>query len=78
MDLIQDLLCREIGKYVLSSVPNMEVNLSDTLSRNAVKTLQEIKTVLENDSLDDFMCVDEIVRIMESIGIRVESRHDFG
>ncbi len=42
--------------------------------------LEEIKAVIENDSLDDITCfwrIESIVRILEEIGSNGGSRHDF-
>lgn len=78
MELCKDILCNELGKLILETIPNMEIDFADIANRNAVETLQKIKAVLENDSLDDFMCVEEIVRVFETAGIGIGYRHDFG
>ena len=39
--------------------------------------LQRIKAVIDNDSLSDFDCVEEIVCIFEEFGSDGGSRHDF-
>lgn len=62
MDLYKALLCTELAEIV---------NLK------ALETLQKIKTVLENDRLSDFECVEEIVCIFQNIGSDGGNRHDF-
>lgn len=78
MDIYKELLCKEIGRRTLDAFPDTEVNAVQAANRGIVETLQKIKAVLENDSLDDFMCVEEIVRVFETAGIGIGYRHDFG
>lgn len=45
------------------------------------KALQKIKTIIEDDSLEDkecFMKIEEIINVLESIGSTGGNRHDFG
>lgn len=39
--------------------------------------LQKIKTIIENDSLSDYKCVQEIVCVFQNIGIDIENRKNF-
>ncbi|MEE1055782.1 MAG: hypothetical protein UH239_00850 [Acutalibacteraceae bacterium] len=45
------------------------------------KALQKIKTIIEDDSLEDkecFMKIEEIVCLFEALGSDGGNRHDFG
>lgn len=78
MELYKELLCKEIGWRTLEAFPDIGDNLAGAADQTALDTLQKIKAVLEDDSLDDFMCVEAIVLVFESTGISVGYRHDFG
>ena len=39
--------------------------------------LNEIKSALEDDGLNDFACVEKIVSVFENSDIGIEFRHDF-
>lgn len=78
LELYKEMLCKELGKLFLETVTNMEIGFEEIANAKANQTLQKIKAVLEDDSLDDFMCVEAIVLVFESAGISVGYRHDFG
>ena len=40
--------------------------------------VREVRRVLEDDSLDDFACIDKILAIYTKVGVSVRYRHDFG
>ena len=40
--------------------------------------VQEIRRVLEDESLDDFGCIDKILSAYAEAGVPVHYRHDFG
>ncbi len=40
--------------------------------------VREVRRVLEDDSLDDFACIDKILAIYTEVGVSVRYRHDFG
>ena len=63
----------------------LQIVLSDQgrewLEGKCFHTLQEIQTVLNDDSLDDpecFMKIEQIVEIFEQLGSNGGTRHDFG
>ena len=39
--------------------------------------LHEIRAILDDETLDDFQCVEAIVQVYEKIGANGGSRHDF-
>ena len=43
-----------------------------------VRMLLQIREALENEKLDDFQCIDEIIEVYHRAGCRVDYRHDFG
>ena len=49
----------------------------DDIDNNYADILKDIKSILEDDTLDDFDCIEKIVVNFERSGIRVSCRHDF-
>jgi hypothetical protein len=77
MSLLNDMLRKEIKNTISSAIKNMNVDYETIINLKSFTALQKIKTVIEDDSLSDFECVERIVRIFESIGSDGGSRHDF-
>lgn len=80
-------LYKEILAYALMygqiqiSFSNKETDISQIVKGECYKTLQNIKAIIEDDSLEDkacFMKIEEIICALEEIGCRNISRHNFG
>ncbi len=52
-------------------------NPAPIIRREAADILEQIITILNDDSLDDFYCIEEIVELLSENGIYTP-RHDFG
>ena len=81
MELLYDMLTEE-WKDILSAAVRIvveEVNIDyvELIELKSMMTLEKIKTVIENDSLSDFECIERIVKIFEQIGSNAGNRHDF-
>ena len=81
MELLYDMLTEE-WKDILSAAVRIvveEVNIDyvELIELKSLMTLEKIKTVIENDSLSDFECIERIVKIFEQIGSNAGNRHDF-
>lgn len=55
-----------------------DVVVYDVILNQCFIALQHIKSILENDALTDFECIEEIVCVFEDVGDGVVNRHDFG
>ena len=55
-----------------------EINADEIADSVAIKALDEIKSLICNDELDDFDVVEKIVCIFEKYNIDAGIRHDFG
>lgn len=53
-------------------------NITHTIQSKVVQALLEIRSHLDDQSLDDFMCIEEIVQVFERLGIDGGFRHDYG
>ena len=48
-----------------------------TLMDENMRALERIRDILADSALDDFECVEQIVQVMETLGIACGDRHDF-
>lgn len=79
MELLKDLLVEIFAREEIKVIfPNLKMDTAELIEMKCYKALQIIKTTIDNDNLDDFECIEEIVNIFEEIGCKSESRHDFG
>lgn len=81
MELLKELLVKILEKEETHIVfPNLKISASDLVEMECYKALRKIKSVIENDSLEDkqcFMQIEEIINIFESSGSNGGGRHDF-
>lgn len=49
-----------------------------TLMDENMRVLERIRDILADSALDDFECVEQIVQVMETLGIACGDRYDFG
>ena len=70
---------KELGRLALAVLEGLHDAdyWGPAVTSEAIGTLQKIQDVLNNESLSDFECVEEIVVILGCAGITT-SRHDFG
>ncbi|MBQ9133065.1 MAG: hypothetical protein IJX64_00880 [Clostridia bacterium] len=77
-DILTNLLCEE---EVEVHFPNLKMDVEQMLNLSCYKALKAIKTILEDESLNDSECflkIEEIICIFESLGSPCRGRHDFG
>ena len=57
---------------------NLQLTSADVIvEMTCYHAIKRIREILNDSSLDDFACIEEIVLILEDIGIGCGSRHDF-
>ena len=83
MELYQEILCHVLANgKVQVSFPQLEnTDVSKIMELECYQALRRIKTILEDDSLDDSECfqqIEEIVCAFENLGSSCAGRHDFG
>ena len=76
MELFEEILLQEMKHRI-------DFSFDPTAIVNSIcyQTLQKIKAIIEDDSLDDpecFMKIEQIVCAFEEIGSSGGNRHDFG
>ena len=77
MDLKLELLSNSLAELISQSLLMNKINANALLDTKAIKILDEIKTVICDETLDDFYVVDEIVEIFIRNNIDIDGRHDF-
>lgn len=75
----KELVARELGQLALGILEGIYGShiLEPIAENEAVRILQHIQILLNDEGLDDFQCVEEIIATFESSGLST-SRHDFG
>ena len=78
MELLQGILCHMLSsKKVQVSFPQLEnTDVSKIVELECYQTLRRIKTILEDDSLDDSECFQQIQKIVctfEELGSSVSA-----
>lgn len=74
MDAAYEMLCTILSKkkarinVSFSEIPDINAELSSVIER--------IRAVIVDEALDDYMCVEMIVVILEEYGISCGRRHD--
>lgn len=80
MDLYKDILVEVLSKQKIKVVfENLQTdNPAAVTEKICYKTIQSIRRVLDNEKLDDYQCIERIVRLLEKMGSDGGIRHDFG
>ena len=82
MEFYKEILIKVLEKEEVHIIfPNITVNANEIIKLECYNALQKIKTIIEDDSLEDakcFMKIEEIVCLFESLGSNGGNRHDFG
>ena len=83
MELFQEILCHVFAnEKVQVSFPELtHTDAAQIVELECYQALRKIKTILEDDSLEDSECfrqIEEIVCVFEDLGSDGGRRHDFG
>ena len=78
MDLYKEILSKVIQQeHIEITFPNLQITAAEIVEGKSYQALQKIKAIIEDDSLSDFMCVEEIVCLLKALGSDGGFRHDF-
>lgn len=82
MELYKEILAKILAdEEIQITFPNLKTNPTEIVDSESYRALQKIKAVINDDNLTDsecFMKIEEIICILESLGISSGTRHDFG
>lgn len=83
MELYQEILCHVLAnEKVQASFPKLiNTDVTKIVELECYKALGKIKAILEDDTLADSECfqqIEEIIYTFEELGSGGGSRHDFG
>ena len=78
MDLMKKILLEALKTDMLSiSMGGETLECNEIIESKSHEILMQIKEKLENIDIEDFECIDEIIRILEMHNIAISGRHDF-
>ena len=78
MELYKDVLAKMLSQEELHvTFPNLQLNTNEIIETQSYLALQKIQTIIQNDDLSDFECIEEIVCLFEKLGSNGGNRHDF-
>lgn len=75
-ELSRAILAKSLGEYVLTCLEEKTYDAEGLVERECAWVLRQIIEALDDESLDDFYCVDRIVDIIHIAGLST-TRHDF-
>ncbi len=82
MELWSEILCAILEHQTAEvTFPNLKLNPKEIVEMECYKALKHIKELIEDEKLNDADCfrkIEEVVRLLESMGSDGGSRHDFG
>ena len=76
MTFYEELAAKSLGTMLLQTLKDSSPDLSSLVHDESVIALGKIHAALNDDSLSDFMCLDEIIHVFDTLGLTVH-RHDF-
>ncbi len=72
----RNILAKALGDYILTYLDE-KIGLSDVLIEGrCAQLVGQIINVLNDQELDDFACLEEIIRLLQAVGLETD-RHDF-
>lgn len=81
MDLYKEILFHILEEETFEiRFTNLQIDINKIIENECYKTLEKIKNIICDDSLDDsecFMKIEEIVSAFEKTGSNGGNRHDF-
>jgi len=78
MELHKEILAKVLSQEEMHvTFPNLQLDAKEIVESQCYQALQKIQLIIQNDELSDFACVEEIVRLFETLGSDGGNRHDF-
>lgn len=78
MELYKEILAKVLEQQAIYVVfPGLHISAAEIVELQCYQALEKIKTIIRDDSLSEFMCIEGIVCVLEEIGSDGGTRHDF-
>lgn len=77
MDIYKNILIEALSKEAVKVTFENLVDPDELAERACYNAILEIRRALDDEALDDFQCVEQIILLLEGIGAGGGSRHDF-
>ena len=76
--LYQELICRDLGKYILRHLDSAQLHYERVVETKAYNALYEIRQVIRDETFNDFEAIEAIIRIFDAYDLDADFRQDFG
>lgn len=77
MEFHKELLAHELQNCIIDLINNSNINYNSMVHDRSIKMLSEIRSIISNPILTDFLKVDAIVTLLNENGISTGGCHDF-
>ena len=78
MELYKEILAKVIQEEKVEIIfPDLQLTAAEIVELKSYEALETIKAIIQDDKLSDFMCVEKIVYLLETLGSEGGFRHDF-
>lgn len=71
-------LYKEILLHALMECKCMDRQPDAVVEGVCYRAIRQIRSILDDEALNDFDCIERIVSLLEAMGIDAGARHDFG
>ena len=75
-EISRAILARELGEDILTYLKEKPYQEECVIERECARLIQRIISAMDDETLDDFSCLDKIVDLIRTAGLST-SRHDF-
>jgi len=79
LELYKQILIEVMSKHKIKiEFENLKITNPNIIAeKTCYIAIQRIRTILANENLSDFECIERIINLLENIGSDAGSRHDF-
>ncbi len=78
MDIKLELFAEVVSDAINSAIRYIHIDTDDLINSVGLAALNEIRCIIQDDEIeDDFLVVEEIVRVFEKYNLDAGGRHDF-
>lgn len=77
MEFHKEMLAHELKNCIIDLINDSNINFNSMVHDRSIKMLSEIRSIISNPVLTDFLKIDAIVTLFHENGISTGGCHDF-